>query len=31
MLLIREPAAYGTPPRNMRDAVLLPFREIVNT
>ena len=29
-LLIREPAVYGTPPRNMRDAVLLPFREFVN-
>ncbi len=29
-LLIREPAVYGTPPRNMRDAVLLPFREFID-
>lgn len=28
-LLIREPAVYGAPPRNMRDAVLLPFREFI--
>lgn len=29
-LLISEPAVYGTPPKNMREAVLLPFREFVN-
>lgn len=28
-LLIREPEVYGTPPKNMRDAVLLPFREFI--
>lgn len=28
-LLIREPAVYGAPPRNMREAVLLPFREFI--
>jgi PAT family beta-lactamase induction signal transducer AmpG len=29
-LLVKEPAVYGTPPRNMRDAVVLPFREFIN-
>jgi PAT family beta-lactamase induction signal transducer AmpG len=28
-LLIKEPAVYGAPPRNMREAVLLPFREFI--
>lgn len=29
-LLVSEPAVYGTPPRNMRDAVVLPFREFID-
>ena len=28
-LLIREPALYGTPPKNLREAVLLPFQEFL--
>ena len=28
-LLIREPAVYGEPPRNLREAVVEPFREFV--
>ena len=28
-LLIREPQVYGTPPRSLREAVVLPFREFV--
>jgi PAT family beta-lactamase induction signal transducer AmpG len=27
--LIAEPRVYGTPPRNMRDAVVLPFKEFI--
>lgn len=29
-LLVKEPALYGEPPKNLRDAVVLPFREFVN-
>ncbi|WP_025916876.1 AmpG family muropeptide MFS transporter [Herminiimonas sp. CN] len=29
-LLIKEPAVYGTPPRNMREAVVLPLREFID-
>ncbi|HJV02330.1 MAG TPA: AmpG family muropeptide MFS transporter [Burkholderiaceae bacterium] len=29
-LLIKEPAVYGAPPKNMREAVVLPFREFVH-
>ena len=28
-LLIAEPRVYGTPPKNMREAVVLPFREFI--
>ena len=28
-LLIKEPAIYGTPPKNLRQAVLLPFSEFI--
>ena len=28
-LVIKEPTVYGAPPRNMREAVLLPFREFI--
>ncbi|HCE07216.1 MAG TPA: AmpG family muropeptide MFS transporter [Oxalobacteraceae bacterium] len=28
-LVIDEPTVYGAPPRNMREAVLLPFREFI--
>ncbi|MES2117967.1 MAG: AmpG family muropeptide MFS transporter [Pseudomonadota bacterium] len=28
-LLVREPAVYGEPPRNMQQAIVLPFREFV--
>ncbi len=28
-LLIKEPAVYGAPPRNLREAVVLPFQEFV--
>lgn len=28
-LIIKEPTVYGAPPRNMREAVLLPFREFI--
>jgi PAT family beta-lactamase induction signal transducer AmpG len=28
-LVIREPAVYGTPPRNMREAIVLPFKEFL--
>jgi PAT family beta-lactamase induction signal transducer AmpG len=28
-LLIAEPRVYGAPPRNMREAVVLPFREFI--
>lgn len=28
-LLVREPEVVGTPPRNLRDAVILPFREFI--
>ena len=28
-LLIREPKLYGTPPKNMREAVILPFKEFI--
>ena len=28
--LIAEPRVYGVPPKNMREAVVLPFREFVN-
>ncbi|MES2535391.1 MAG: AmpG family muropeptide MFS transporter [Pseudomonadota bacterium] len=27
--VINEPKVYGTPPKNMRDAVVLPFREFI--
>ncbi len=27
--LIKEPAVYGAPPKNIRDAVVLPFREFI--
>ncbi len=29
-LLISEPKLYGTPPKNLREAVVLPFREFIN-
>lgn len=29
-LLITEPGLYGQPPKNLRDAVVLPFQEFVN-
>lgn len=29
-LLIREPALYGAPPKNMREAVVLPFKEFIS-
>ncbi|WP_019142186.1 AmpG family muropeptide MFS transporter [Noviherbaspirillum massiliense] len=29
-LLIKEPKIYGTPPKNLREAVVLPFREFIN-
>lgn len=29
-LLVKEPAMYGTPPKNLREAVVLPFREFIN-
>jgi len=29
-LFISEPEIYGTPPRNLREAVVLPFREFIN-
>ncbi|MES2153290.1 MAG: AmpG family muropeptide MFS transporter [Pseudomonadota bacterium] len=28
-LLVREPAVYGTPPKNLEEAVILPFREFI--
>lgn len=28
-LVVKEPTVYGTPPRTMREAVLLPFREFI--
>ena len=28
-LLIKEPAVYGAPPRNLREAVVLPFQEFI--
>lgn len=28
-LVVSEPAVHGTPPRNLRDAIILPFREFV--
>ena len=28
-LLVREPAVYGEPPRNLQQAIVLPFREFV--
>lgn len=28
-LIIKEPQSYGTPPKNMRDAVVLPFKEFL--
>ncbi|CAM2191149.1 AmpG family muropeptide MFS transporter [Paraburkholderia sp. A1RI_3L] len=28
-LVVREPEVHGTPPRNLRDAIILPFREFV--
>jgi len=28
-LLIKEPTAYGTPPKNIREAVVLPFKEFI--
>ena len=28
-LLIKEPAVYGEPPKNLREAVVLPFREFI--
>lgn len=28
-LLIREPAVYGAPPKNMEEAIILPFKEFV--
>lgn len=29
-LLIEEPRIYGEPPKNLREAVILPFREFIN-
>jgi len=29
-LAVREPVVYGVPPKNLREAVVLPFREFVN-
>lgn len=29
-LMIREPAMYGQPPANLREAVVLPFKEFIN-
>jgi PAT family beta-lactamase induction signal transducer AmpG len=29
-LMIAEPRVYGTPPKNMREAVVLPFREFIS-
>lgn len=29
-LLVKEPAVYGTPPKNLREAIVLPFREFIN-
>jgi len=29
-LLIKEPQSYGTPPKNMREAVVLPFKEFIH-
>ncbi len=29
-LLINEPSLYGAPPKNIREAVLLPFKEFIN-
>jgi PAT family beta-lactamase induction signal transducer AmpG len=29
-LLIKEPTIYGVPPKNLRDAIVLPFREFIN-
>ncbi|QDZ30632.1 AmpG family muropeptide MFS transporter [Noviherbaspirillum sp. UKPF54] len=29
-LLVSEPTLYGAPPKNLREAVVLPFREFVN-
>ena len=29
-LLIKEPSLYGEPPKNIREAVLLPFKEFIN-
>jgi len=28
-LLVKEPQAYGTPPKNIREAVVLPFKEFI--
>lgn len=28
-LVVNEPAVHGTPPKNLRDAIVLPFREFV--
>jgi PAT family beta-lactamase induction signal transducer AmpG len=28
-LVIREPAVYGAPPKNLREAIILPFKEFV--
>ncbi|WEY38852.1 AmpG family muropeptide MFS transporter [Paraburkholderia sp. SUR17] len=28
-LVVNEPAVHGTPPKNLRDAIILPFREFV--
>lgn len=28
-LLVQEPKVYGTPPKNMREAVILPFKEFI--
>jgi len=29
-LLIKEPEVYGAPPKNMREAIVLPFREFIH-
>jgi PAT family beta-lactamase induction signal transducer AmpG len=29
-LLVDEPQVYGSPPKNMRDAIVLPFKELIN-
>ena len=29
-LLVKEPAVYGTPPKTLREAIILPFREFID-